>query len=426
MNIELINTGAELLVGRVLNTHQQWLCRQLTDLGYEVSRQVCVPDGSGPIQAAIREALARADLVIATGGLGPTSDDLTRDAIAQMLGQRLTLHPPTLAWIEQFFSVRHRPMPASVHVQAMIPEGALILPNPNGTAPGLAMEVVSGKQWLILLPGPPRELRPMFLESVVPLLQRAFPQPSKFLCRTFKTTGLGESVVEEKIAGPFQPLVRAGLELAYCARVGEVDVRLAARGESAETLLTGGGRLIRELLGPVIFGEGDDSMESVIIQLLAGRNLTLAVAESCTGGFLAHRLTNVPGASAVFLGGAVTYSNQAKQDILGVQAETLREHGAVSKPVARAMAEGVRRLLQADFALAVTGIAGPGGGTTEKPVGTAFIALATKLDTTVQLQYSPVDRETFKFVVSQRALDMLRHALTAVEPPLEDSRVELP
>ena len=410
MQIELINTGAELLVGRVLNTHQQWLCRQLTDLGYEVSRQVCVPDEGRQIQAAVGEALQRADLVITTGGLGPTSDDLTRECIAQMLGRKLVLHPATLTRIEQFFAERHRALPAHVQVQAMIPEGALVFPNANGTAPGLAMEAGPGKR-LILLPGPPRELRPMFLESVVPLLRREFPPGSPFLCRTIKTTGLGESVVEEKIAAALQPLAGEGLEVAYCARVGEVDVRLAARGDKAGALLTEGLSRVERLLGRAIFGTGDDTLESVLIGLLTRRQETLAVAESCTGGFLAHRLTNVPGSSAVFLGGVVAYSNRVKQDLLGVRAETLRQHGAVSEGVAREMAEGARRLLGADYALAVTGIAGPGGGTPDKPVGTAFIALSEEKDTTVLLQYSPVDRETFKFAISQRALDFLREAL---------------
>jgi nicotinamide-nucleotide amidase len=413
VTIEIINTGAELLVGRVLNTHQQWLCRQLADLGYEVSRQCCVPDGSAAIQAAIRESLARADLVIATGGLGPTSDDLTRDCIAQWLGRSLVLHPPTLAWIEQYFASRKRPMPESTRVQALVPEGATVLPNPNGTAPGLAMPVGTEGQWLVLLPGPPRELRPMFTASVVPLLLREFPLSTKFICRTFKTTGLGESVVEEKIAGPLQTLVQGGLEIAYCARVGEVDVRLAARGPDAATLLAGGETVVRGLLGPLIFGTDEDSLELAVIRLLTERRQTLALAESCTGGCLAHRLSNVPGASAVFQGGVVSYSNQAKQDLLGVQAETLQEHGAVSRPVAREMAEGARRRLHADYALAVTGIAGPGGGSADKPVGTAFVALAAKEGTTVQLQYSPSDRETFKFVISQRALDLLRHSLLA-------------
>jgi nicotinamide-nucleotide amidase len=416
MRIELINTGDELLVGRVLNTHQQWLCRQLADLGYEVSRQVCVPDDAPRIQAALRESLDRAELVIATGGLGPTSDDLTCQCAARVLGRKLLLHPPTLSAIQRYFAARGRPMPAQVEVQAMIPEGASVLPNPNGTAPGLALDSSPGKKCLVLLPGPPRELRPMFLASVVPLLKRRFPLASPFQCRTFKTTGLGESAVEEKIAGPLQPLVRDGLQLAYCARVGEVDVRLAARGRNAAALLAKGGKVVEDLLGPVIFGAGDDSLESVLIRLLAARKKTLAVAESCTGGFLSHRLTNVPGASAVFLGGVVAYSNRVKQDLLAVRAETLSRHGAVSEPVAREMAGGARRLLRADYALAVTGIAGPSGGTPEKPAGTALIALSQDKGTAVQLQYNPVDRETFKFAISQRALDFLRLALSP-EPP---------
>jgi nicotinamide-nucleotide amidase len=256
----------------------------------------------------------------------------------------------------------------------------------------------------------------MFLSSVVPLLKRKFPLASPFQCHTFKTTGLGESAVEDKIAGPLQPLVRDGLQLAYCARVGEVDVRLAARGEKARALLAEGRLLVERLLGPVIFGANDDSLESVLIHLLAARKKTLAVAESCTGGFLSHRLTNVPGASAVFLGGVIAYSKQVKQDFLAVRSETLRLHGAVSEPAAREMADGARRLFRADYALAVTGIAGPWGGTPEKPVGTAFIALSQNKETTVLLQYSPVDRETFKFSISQRGLDLLRQALSP-EPP---------
>jgi nicotinamide-nucleotide amidase len=411
MRIELINTGAELLVGRVLNTHQQWLCRQLADLGREVSRQTCVPDDGPQIQAALRESLERADLVIVTGGLGPTSDDLTRDFIAQMLGRKLVLHPPTLARIKNYFAVRQRPMPASVQVQAMIPQGAKVLRNLHGTAPGLVLEIPHGRKTVVLLPGPPRELQPMFLTTVVPLLRRKFPLDSDFLCRTFRTTGFGESVVEEKIAPALQPLVRRGLEIAYCARIGEVDVRLAARGDKAVALLAQGGRRLAGLLGAAIFGTDDDTLESVLIRMLTARKKSVAVAESCTGGFLAHRLTNVPGSSAVFPGGVVAYSNQVKQNLLGVRAETLGRHGAVSEPVAREMAEGARRLFRADYALAVTGIAGPGGGTAAKPAGTAYIALSRNKGTTALFQYIPVDRETFKFAISQRALDLLRQAL---------------
>ena len=237
MHIELINTGGELLLGRILNTLQQWICRQLADLGYVVQRQTSIADDGPQIQAAVRDSLSRSDLVITTGGLGPTSDDLTRECIARLLGRQLTSDPETLSRIEQYFAQRHRIMPDSAKAQAMVPAGARLLRNDHGTAPGLAIEVrpnpfrPEGRPaWLILLPGPPRELRPIFSQSVIPLLLREFPSTDKFLCRVLKTTGLGESLVEQKIAGPLQELVQDGLELGYCARIGEVEVRLGARG----------------------------------------------------------------------------------------------------------------------------------------------------------------------------------------------------
>ena len=420
MEIEIINTGSELLLGRVLNTHQQWLCRQLADLGFVVTRQTAVADAAHAIQQAVRESLTRADLVFVTGGLGPTSDDLTRDLIAELLDKKLYEDPAIVAHIEGFFAQRKRPMPPSTRVQALIPEGARVLPNVHGTAPGLAIEVSpnrwhpSGRSsWLILLPGPPRELRPMFSEQIIPLLREKLPLEAPFVCRTFRTTGIGESLVEEKIAQPLQPLIAAGLEVGYCARVGEVDVRFAARGSTAATLVAEAGRTICELLGTKIYGENDDQLEEVVIRLLTQRQQTLVVAESCTGGYLSHRLTNVPGASAVFLASLITYSNEAKQHCLGVRAETLVEHGAVSEPVVREMAEGARERHHADYALAVTGIAGPTGGTPQKPVGTAFIALASTGPTRVINPFNAFDRETFKQVTSQQALELLRRALLA-------------
>jgi len=418
--IELINTGSELLLGRVLNTHQQWLCRQLADLGYEVTRQICVADEGRQIQTAVRESLTRADVVLTTGGLGPTSDDLTRDLIAQLLGRALVEDPVVLAAIEKYFGQRQRAMPPSTRVQAMVPAGACVLPNHHGTAPGLAMEVnpnslrESGLAgWLILLPGPPRELRPMFSESVVPLLRQQFPLAHPFVCRTLRTTGLGESAVEEKIAGPLQSLGQEGLEVGYCARIGEVDVRLIARGEKASVTVGHAEKIVRQLLGPIIFAMDDGTMESTIVRLLTERGQTLALAESCTGGLIAHRLTNVPGASAVLNCALVTYSNQAKKDFLGVREKTLEEHGAVSEPVAREMAEGARQRQGTDYALAVTGIAGPSGGSETKPVGTVFIALAGEGETIVEKRFNPFDRETFKFVTAQQTFDLLRRALAA-------------
>ena len=418
MNVELINTGSELLLGRVLNTHQQWLCRRLSDLGYDVQRQVAVPDAAREIQQAAREALSRTDLVIVTGGLGPTSDDITRELIADLLGKKLHLDEAIYDGIKRFFAERKRPMPAHNDVQAMVPEGATVLPNPNGTAPGLAMPVnpnpfrSGGKRsWLVMLPGPPRELRPMFDAVVAPLIRREFPLTAPFVCRTLRTSGVGESAVQEQIAGPLTELVSSGLEVGYCARPGQVDVRLIARGAPAETVGREAEAIVQDLLGKFIYGYDDDEMETVVVRLLTERKQTLALAESCTGGGIANRITNVPGASAVFTGGYVTYSNESKQISLGVRPETLASHGAVSEPVAREMAEGARARLGADFAIAVTGIAGPSGGTAQKPVGTVYIALAGAFGTEVLLKVNAYEREAFKQVTAQQALEMLRRKL---------------
>ena len=418
MHIELINTGTELMLGRILNTHQQWICRQLADLGYQVNRNICIADDGREIKAAVLESLSRADIIITTGGLGPTSDDLTRDLIAELLGRELFLDTETLQHIERFFTQRHRTMPGSTKVQAMVPAGARVLRNHNGTAPGLAIELRPNPfrgdgraSWLILLPGPPRELRPMFKESVVPLLLQAMPQAENWVCRILRTTGMGESLVEERISGPLQKLVAGGLDLGYCARIAEVEVRVAARGRDAEIIVLEAEAKVRELLGERVFAVGDDTLETTLVRMLTERGKTVALAESCTGGMLAHRLTNVPGASAVLRCGLVTYSNEAKSNFLGVSAAALDEHGAVSEAVARQMAEGARRKCGVDYALSVTGIAGPGGGSEAKPVGTVFMALADEKGTVAEKHFNPFDRETFKYVASQQAMDLLRRTL---------------
>jgi len=439
LNVEIVNTGSELMLGRVLNTHQQWLCRRLADLGHVVTRQVAVADRGGEIQQAVREALGRAELVITTGGLGPTSDDITRELIAQMLGRKLVPNQDVVAHIERFFAKRGRPRPLKTEVETLVPEGALVFLNETGTAPGLALcleperdeerrgesEEGSGasrpssilhpppsfaKQWLVMLPGPPRELRPMFESAVVPLLAREFAAEI-FVCRTLRSTGVGESRVQEMIEAAVQSMVGAGLEVGYCARPGSVDVRLTAEGGKAAQLVHAGEAEVRRILGPHIFGCDDDEIEEVVVRLLTARKQSLALAESCTGGHLAHRLTNVPGASAVFCGGLVSYANEAKEKLLGVRAESLRQHGAVSEAVAREMAMGVRAAFRSDFALAVTGIAGPGGGTPEKPVGTVFIALACAEGVAVEQRLNPWERLTFKDVTATQALEQLRRRL---------------
>lgn len=416
MIVELVNTGSELMLGRVLNTHQQWLGRRLADLGYVVSRQVSVPDTGADIQRAVREALGRAELVITTGGLGPTSDDLTRDDIARLLGRELRQDPAVLAHISQFFQSRGRPMPERTQVQALVPAGALVLANPNGTAPGLAIEVRPnpfrpGASWLIMLPGPPRELRPMFTESVVPLLRKVLPEASEFICHTLRATGIGESVVEQRVSGPLEPLLGEGLELGYCARPGQVDIRLASRGRLAADVVKRAEGIVREKLGDYLYGCDEEEIEATLVGLLSRRKETLALAESCTGGCLADRITNVPGASAVLLAGWVTYSNAAKERCLGVRAETLAAHGAVSEAVAAEMAAGALERSGANYAISVTGIAGPSGGSAAKPVGTVFIGLAGPFATVVARNFNPFDRETFKQVTTQQALDLLRRKM---------------
>jgi nicotinamide-nucleotide amidase len=418
VNIELINTGSELMLGRVVNSHQSWICRELAGWGCVVTRQVAVGDSAPDIRAAVRDALGRADLVLVTGGLGPTADDLTRDVIAELLGKKLREDPLIVARIEEFFAQRQRPMPPRTRVQALVPDGARVLANAHGTAPGLFMEASPNpfrpggeKSWVVMLPGPPRELRPMFTEQLIPLLRQKLPPPTAFACRTLKTTGLGESLVEESIAGSLQQLTAAGLEVGYCAQVGAVEVRLLARGGEAQTTVAQAEQIVRARIGQHIFGENDDQLETVVVRLLMEQRRTLATAESCTGGQLANRVTNVPGASAVFRCGWVTYSNEAKAQLLGVDGATLAVHGAVSEAVARAMAEGARQRGDVDYALAVTGIAGPTGGTKEKPVGTVFIALAVDGNTVVLNPVNPYDRETFKYVTSQQALELLRRSL---------------
>lgn len=413
MHIELINTGSELLLGRVLNTHQQWIGRRLADLGYEIARQVAVPDTGDAIQQAVAESCEGADLIITTGGLGPTSDDRTRDLIADWLGVPLREDDAVVRHIEGFFQRRGRSMPESVKVQALIPEGAVVIENQYGTAPGLILNLAAVRDGasattLVMLPGPPRELRPMFDRQVIPWLQEHVLPKLGFACRTLRSTGIGESRVEEELKDRLAPLVEKGLEIGYCARTGEVDVRLVARGSEAMDLVAQGEALLLETFGQSIYGSDDATLEEILVKSMAADHETLALAESCTGGLLAHRMTNIPGASSVLLAGLVTYSNEAKTQVLGVRPETLAEHGAVSKATAKEMAEGARRVTGADYALSITGIAGPGGGSEEKPVGTVFIGLAREGGTIVVKQFNPVERESFKYMTSQQAFEMLR------------------
>ncbi len=410
MRVEVINTGTELLLGSVINTHLKLFAEAIFPLGLRIERQVTVPDGPA-IRVALEEAFARAEIVFVTGGLGPTTDDVTREITAELLGLELVHDEEIMRAITARFVRRGLKISARVGLQALRPREAIVLANPNGTAPGLYFPAMSDRKspHLFLLPGPPRELRPMFHDTVLPILAKILPPRPIAEMRTYRIAGVGESGVEELVG---EPLLALGLEIGYCARPGEVDLRTIGSPE----LLDQAEAIITAKLGAQIVSQDQREIQQVIIDLLTARHETIATAESCTGGFLAHRLTNVPGASAVFIEGFVTYANEAKMRALGVPAAALEEHGAVSAVVAQAMAEGARRAAGVDHALATTGIAGPGGGSEEKPVGTVFIALATKLgETIVQRHRFPSDRETFKFLTTQTALDLLRRRL--LEPP---------
>lgn len=411
MRIEVLNTGTELLLGGVLNTHLQFLAQALFPLGLRIERQVTVPDGAA-IRQGVAETFGRADVVLITGGLGPTTDDITRETVAELLGMELVHDETVMAAIERRFARRNLTMSPRNRRQAQRPAEARVLHNPNGTAPGLYIaERAVGTQvapHLFLLPGPPRELQPMVVDQVLPILEKLRPPRPAFEMRMVRVAGVGESAVEELIG---EHLLALDLELGYCARPGEVDVRTIGHPH----VLAEAERIIIEKLGPHIVSHDQRPLEKVLVDLLTERHETLACAESCTGGFLAHRITNVPGASAVFLGGYVTYANEVKTSAVGVDAALIQQHGAVSEPVARAMAEGARQKAGADYALSTTGIAGPDGGTEEKPVGTVFIALARKNgETLVDRHRFPTDRKTFKDLVSQNAFEMLRRQLKGV------------
>ena len=352
--------------------------------------------------------------MITTGGLGPTCDDITRERIAELLGRTLVFDSAVSDAIQAFFQSRGRPVPPRTRVEAMVPQGAIVVPNGQGTAPGLMIEASPNpfrpegtRSWLVMLPGPPRELRPMFDQEVLPWMTREFPHETEFVCRTLKTAGIGESNMEELISAPLQHLTSGGMDLGFCARVGEVDVRFVARGTNAVAVVVEAEAITRRLAGDAVFGEQDEVLEGVVVGELTQRGQTLALAESCTGGHIAHRITNIPGASAVFLAGYVTYANAAKARTLGVREESLREFGAVSETVAREMAEGARRVSGSDWALSVTGIAGPSGGTLDKPVGTVWMALAGPDGTEAVQRLNRFDRETFKFTTGQQALHLL-------------------
>jgi nicotinamide-nucleotide amidase len=414
MRLEVINTGTELLLGNTINTHLAFLGETLLPLGLRIGRQLTIPDGA-IIGEAVLETVGRADIVIVTGGLGPTSDDITRELIAELLGLPLELNTPVEDAIKALLWQRKREMNDATRRQAMVPAGCTVLMNAYGTAPGLYLPpspvAAAGgtlSPHLILLPGPPRELHPMVRDTVVPLLRTICEGRTVIRgMKNFRLANMGESQVAATVEDDIMAL--GDVELGYCARAGEVVVRVLgtpAQLAAAETILCAA-------FPAHYFTAEDQPLEHVVVNLLARMGQTVATAESCTGGFIAHRLTNVPGSSAVFPRGMVTYANEAKTDLLGVPAELLAAYGAVSAEVCASMVLGCLEKSETDHALAVTGIAGPGGGSDEKPVGTVFVGLASKglAEPLVEKFLFKVERETFKQLTAQAALDLLRRRL---------------
>ena len=380
---------------------------ELFKLGLRVQRQITVPDGAA-INSAMAESMERSDVVIVTGGLGPTSDDITREAAADVLGVELITDEAALRSIEAFFADRDRVMAEDNKKQALNPVGGDILPNPNGTAPGIYTPPrMSGNRLcaLFLLPGPPSEMRPMFENEVMPRLRSLAGTNQDHHVQVLRFTGVGESDFHAKLDQDLMTI--PDLEVGYCARTREVDLRLIG----AETSIDQARKLALSTFPDMCFSQNGESLEQVIVELLQQQSKTIAIAESCTGGLIAHRITNVAGASEVFTHGFVSYSNLAKQQLLDVDKNTLEQHGAVSEATAIEMAEGALTKAKADIAISVTGIAGPGGGTEKKPVGTVWIGFATANKSMAVKKFTPYGREIFKQATSQDALNLARQSL---------------
>src|SRR5919198_3208288 len=408
MRVALLNTGTELLLGDVQDAHLAFIAREIFPLGLRLEERRTVGDTEA-IRRALAELFPGCEILFVTGGLGPTGDDITREMVADLLGLELQKSSELLASLRQRLRVRGIKWTSGIARQADVPVGAEVLPNQNGSAPGLYLRAKINPQihspHLFLLPGPPRELQPMFRAFVMPILRSIVPVSALVERRLYKIADKGESLVEEAIRD--RVLAVPGIELGYCARPGEVDVRIVGKPNAIEQA----DAIIRSTLGPSIFSAAGETLEEVVVKLLAQRNQTLAVAESCTGGLLANRITNVPGASTVFIAGYVCYANRAKSNMLNVDPQLIETHGAVSEQVARALAEHTRACAESDYALATTGVAGPGGGSPEKPVGTVYIAFAASGETFAKKLFFPTDRETFKQIATQAALELLRKRL---------------
>ena len=410
MIVELVSVGTELLLGNIVNTNAQFLAEQCALLGLSVYHQVVVGDNEGRLAEVLRMALGRSDVVILGGGLGPTEDDLTKEVCAKVMGLELVEDPHTRKRIEGYLKGGiFKEIPDNNWKQAMIPEGAIVLDNDNGTAPGLIMEK-DGKR-VILLPGPPKELCPMFLNQVSPYLKKL--QPDVIRSQMVKICGMGESQVEDKLLDVIDR--QTNPTIATYAKTGVVHWRITARAadeEEAKRLIKPVVKEIRNRFGDFVYSvREDETLEMAVVKLLLKYGLTVTTAESCTGGLLAGRIINVPGASEVFREGFITYSNKAKRKYLEVSKSTLKKYGAVSGQTAREMAAGGVFAADCDACVAVTGIAGPDGATEEKPVGLVYIATYMKKKITVEKYQFKGNREKVREQAVVKALDLLRRSI---------------
>jgi len=405
----ILSTGDELTSGITVDTNSNWLADKLFEAGIDLVAVITVGDDADRIRWAFESGLDRSDLVISTGGLGPTADDLTTEILAATLGRRIVFDEASAEHIRALFRSISRAMPENNLRQANFPEGAVVLSNPLGTAPGYRVAVDwKGKQrHVVVMPGVPREMKPMTENEVLPWLKSLDPSGQVYLSRSFQTFGASESALDEMMKDAIDP---AEGRLSFRAAFPQISVRVTVHGApgEAEKKRDALAAKVRSRIGDYVFGEGAATMEGVVNELLLQKGWKLATAESCTGGLVSERLTNVPGSSRVFAGGMVAYGEETKQSVLGVKAQTLKDHGAVSEETAKEMAAGARRALGTDVAVSVTGVAGPDGGTEQNPVGTVIIGFAAA-DMTVARRYKLWGtRDWIRLLASQIALDWVR------------------
>ncbi len=409
MRAEIISVGTEILLGDIVNTNTQFLAKELASIGIEVYRQEVIGDNEDRLLGILEEALKRSDMVITTGGLGPTKDDLTKETACKFFNMDLELHEKSLKELEEYFSRMGRKIVESNYKQVYFPKEAIVLPNPNGTAPGAILE--KNNKYIVILPGPPKEMKPMYLNHVKPYLIKK--GDGIIESKVVRVLGIGESMAAEKL----KEFIENGVNPTVAPYAKEEDVifRITAKAEREEEalkLIEPVKNKVKEILGEDVYGEGEDTtIERVVGDLLIKNNLKISTAESCTGGMIASRLVSISGISNVFLEGAVTYSNEAKVRTLNVKEETLKKYGAVSEETAREMAEGMAKRTGSDIAVVTTGIAGPGGGTEEKPVGLVYIGLYYKGEVFVYKNIFNGNRQAVRTKATVRALDIVRRKI---------------